>query len=157
VFPTRILLATNGGGEAALAEEAAVELASGTGSELHVVHVVSTVPEMPYPHASTRERHEAMLEARRLRGLRLLDARVGRIEDLGGRISATHYREGSVQKEILRLAEELEAGLIVTGGRKRPWFERLFGAGLSERISRRARRPVLVVDGRASRGSAVRG
>jgi nucleotide-binding universal stress UspA family protein len=63
MFPTRILLATDGSSEAALAEEAAVELANGTGSELHVVHVVPTVLELPYPPRSlAKERSEALLE-----------------------------------------------------------------------------------------------
>ena len=82
VFPTKILLATNGSAEASLAEEAAVELANGTGSELHVVHVVSTGPELPYPRGLTKERSEALLEQRRLRGFALLDARMRHIQRL---------------------------------------------------------------------------
>ncbi len=66
MFPTKILLATNGSLEASLAEEAAVELANGTGSELHVVSVVKTTPELPYPRSSMRERSEAMLERRKM-------------------------------------------------------------------------------------------
>jgi nucleotide-binding universal stress UspA family protein len=85
LFPTKILLAVDGSGEAALAARATVELASGTDSELHVVHVVSTVPELPYPRASARERSEALLEWKRLGGLKLLDDRVRWMEEvLGG-------------------------------------------------------------------------
>lgn len=155
MFPTRILLATNGSAEAVLAEEAAAELAAGTGSELHVVYVVSTVVELPYPRAAAREQAEAMLERRRLGGLRVLDFRVGRIEELGGSVAASHYREGNPEKEVIRLGEELDVGLILTGGKKRPRLERLFGAGFSERVSRRANRPVLVVGERGRRGSTV--
>lgn len=135
--------------------EAAVELAVGTGSELHVVHVVSFLPELPYPHAAARERSEAVLEQRRIWAFRFLDGQAGRIEKLGGRAAATHYREGKPEAEILALAEELGAGLIVTGGRRRPWFERIFGAGFSERLSRRADRPVLVVGEGGARRSTV--
>ena len=39
IFPTRILLATDGSGEAGLAATTAADLATTTGSELHVVHV----------------------------------------------------------------------------------------------------------------------
>ena len=39
IFPTRILLATDGSDEAELAALRAVELAQRTDSELHVVHV----------------------------------------------------------------------------------------------------------------------
>lgn len=122
---------------------------------MHVVYVVSILPELPYPHAAARERSEAMLERRRLGALRFLDDVSGRIEDLGGRVAASHYREGKPEGEIVLLGEELGAGLIVTGGRRRPWFERIFGAGFSERLSRRADRPVLVVGAREPRGSTV--
>lgn len=155
MFPTRILLATDGSAEASLAETAAVELSVGTGSELHVVCVVSTTPELPYVRSSMRERSEALLEARRLNGLRILDNRTRHIEKLGGGLAASHYREGDPEKEILGLGEELNVGLILTGGQKRPWFERPFGAGLSERLSRRSKRPVLVVNEQGSKRSTV--
>ena len=138
-----------------MAETAAVELSVGTGSELHVVCVVSTTPELPYARRSMRERTEALLEVRRLSGLRVLDNRVRRVEELGGVVSASHYREGDPEKEILRLGEELDAGLILTGGTKRPWFERPFGAGLSERLNRRSDRPVLVVNEQRQERSTV--
>ena len=40
IFPTKVLLATDGSKEAELAAETASELAQQTGSELHVVHVL---------------------------------------------------------------------------------------------------------------------
>lgn len=156
MFPTRILLATDGSVEAVLAEEAAAaELAAGAGSELHVVYVVSTVPELPYPSVAARERAEAMLERRRLAGLGVLDVRVRRVEEFGGSVAGSHYGEGDPAKEVVRLGEELDVGLILTGGKKRPRLERIFGAGFSERVSRRANRPVLVVGERGRRGSTV--
>lgn len=153
MFPTRISLATDGSKEAVLAEEAAVELANDTGSELHVV---SRVPEFPYPTSSARERSEALLEWRRLGGLKLLDKRVGRMEELGGSVTASYYREGNPGREVIRLGEEIEAGLIITGGQRRPWFERIFlGAGFSETVSKKADRPVLVVSRQGLRGVTV--
>ena len=155
MFPTRILLATDGSNEAVLAEDAAVEVSGGTGSELHVVHVVSTVIDLPFPRSSSKERNEAVLDQKKIRGLRLLEQRVRRIEDLGGVVAASHYREGNPEKEVLKLARELDVGLIVTGGRRRPWFERIFGAGFSEHVYKRADRPVLVVNSREHEGSVL--
>lgn len=155
MFPTRILLATDGSEDASLAVEAAVELANGTGSELHVVYVVSTLPELPYPHVTAKERSEALLELKRLHGLRLLEVQARRIEEFGGSVAASHYREGKPEKEVVRLGEELDVGLIMTGGHKRPWFLRVFGRGFSETVSRRSDRPVLVVSRRGLRGSTV--
>lgn len=158
MFPTKILLATNGSADASVAEEAAVELANGTGSELHVVYVLPRVRELPYPRASLRERSEALLDRRRLRGLGLLEARVRRMEEeLGASVAESYYREGRPEKETVGLGEELEAGLIVTGGERRPWYEKVFcGRGFSEQVSRRAGRPVLVARGSTSRHEAVR-
>ena len=145
MFPAKILVATDGSDESIPAMEAAVELATGTGSELHVVHVVSTVPELPYPRATDRGRTEAFLEQRRLGGLRLLEHQVGRMKDLGGSVESSHYREGDPKEEVIKLSKELDVGLIVTGGHRRPWFERIFGAGFSTTVLRKADRPVLVV------------
>ena len=39
IFPSKVLLATDGSAQAELATRAAIELADATGSELHLVHV----------------------------------------------------------------------------------------------------------------------
>ena len=145
VFPAKVLVAMDGSPEAVPALEAAVDLASGTGSELHVVHVVSTVPMMPYPGVAAQKKSDAYLEQRRLGGLRLLEHQAGRVRDLGWAVAATHYREGVPEREVLKLGDELDAGIIVTGGQKRPWFVRIFGRGFSSKVLNRANRPVLVV------------
>ena len=46
IFPTTILLATDGSRDAELAATTAVDLAKGTNSELHVVHVGQFVPTL---------------------------------------------------------------------------------------------------------------
>lgn len=128
-----------------MAAEAAVELVNGTGSELHVVHVISTAQEMPYPRYYAKERTEALLEAKKLRALTLLDRRVAWIEKIGGKVAGSHYREGKLDEEVIRLSEELDVGLVITGDRKVGWFERAFARSFSERVLSRANRPVLVV------------
>jgi len=145
IFPASVLLVTDGSKEATIAAEAAVELANGTGSELYVVHVVSTAQEMPYPHTLAKERSEALLEAKKLHGLTLLDKRVMWIEGLGGKVAGSYYREGKAQDEVIRLGEELEAGLVIIGGRKLGWFERAFADNLPGRLLRRTNQPVMVV------------
>lgn len=155
MFPTKILVATDASDEAYPAVEAAVELANGTGSELQVVFVVSTAPELPYPKFTARERYEAFMEQKRLGGLRLLEHQVRRVEELGGSVSVSHYREGSPEREVVKLGREIDAGLIVTGGRRRPWFVRVFGPGFSTKVFRKADRPVLVVGKQGLRNSAV--
>ncbi len=103
-----------------------------------------------------KERSEAILEWRKLKGLEFLDEQVMRIgDDLGAGIAASHYREGRPEKELVRLGNEIEAGLIMMGGRRRTRLERIFGTSTAEKVQRWADRPVLVVDGCGSRGSAV--
>jgi nucleotide-binding universal stress UspA family protein len=128
-----------------LAAEVAVDLVNGTGSELHVVHVVSTVQEPPYPRHFAKERTEPLLEAKKLHALTLLDKRIAWIEKIGGKVAGSHYREGKPDEEVIRLSEELDVGLLIMGDRKLGWFERTFTRGFSERVLSHANRPVLVV------------
>ena len=121
-----------------------------------MVHVVSTVPELPYPHCWEKEKREALLEWKKLKGLEFLDDLVRHIEEeLGGNVAGSHYRDGAPDKEIVRLSEEIDAGLIVVGGRRLKRLERIFLAGFPEKVLRRAKCPVLVVGERGSRGSPV--
>lgn len=121
-----------------------------------MVHVVSTVPELPYSRYWEKEKSEALLEWKKLRGLEFLDDLVRRIEEkLGGEVAGSHYREGTPDKEVVRLGEEIDAGLIMVGGRRPRWLERVFLAGFPEKVLRRAKCPVLVVGERGSRGSPV--
>src|SRR5215212_8867998 len=99
IFPTRILLATDGSKEAALAARAAVDLADKTGSELHVVHVAPLVP-MPLAYTET-EPVQREQDARKL-----LDGQVEKIEASGGTIAQAHLRMGKEAEEIVTLGEE---------------------------------------------------
>ncbi len=66
---------------------------------------------------------------------------------MGGVVAASYYREGDPVKEVLGLAEELEVGLIITGGRRLA-SPRLFRSGsFPMELFRRARCPVLIVRG----------
>jgi nucleotide-binding universal stress UspA family protein len=48
IFPTKVLLATDGSGDAELAATTAASLAKSTGSELHVVHVWRPMPSVHF-------------------------------------------------------------------------------------------------------------
>ncbi|MEJ7819668.1 MAG: universal stress protein [Rubrobacteraceae bacterium] len=137
VFPTRILLATDGSEDAALARRAAVDLASRSGSELHVIHVWQDVPS-PYAHAFIRhELHE--------QGQEILDAEVEKIEAEGGKVAEAHLRNGRISDETLELAGEIGAGLLVLGSRGLGRVQRILMGSHSEEISHHARIPVMVL------------
>ncbi len=151
MFPTRILLATDGSAGTEAAVETAVELATDTGSELHVMRSVSLEIERPYPALAAKNSVGAMLEHRKVRALVALDEQVGAVEKLGGSVADSYYREGKMDREAVRLAEELEAGLIVTGGRELGTIWKTLAriapslGDSAERTLQRANLPVLVV------------
>jgi nucleotide-binding universal stress UspA family protein len=147
MYPTKILLATDGSKASALALRTAVELATATGSQLHVVHAISTVPQIPYPRAYEREKREAILQRQRIAALALLDEKVRQVEEMGGAVAGSHYREGQPVEEVLRFGDELSVGLIVTGGRICGRLERLFASNFCEDLLLRAKCPVLMVRG----------
>src|SRR3712207_3490189 len=116
IFPTKILLATDGSVESELALSTAVDLANSTNSELHVVHVVG-----PYHPDLLTLRDPALFEER-VQGLReeteeVLDGQVRKIEEAGGTVQEAHLRRGRKDQEIVHLSEQIGAGLIVMGSR----------------------------------------
>ena len=122
IFPTKIMLSTDGSEDAELAATTAVSVAKTTGSELHVLNV------------------ETAGEARGV-----LDEHVRKIENLGEAVARSHARVGDVAKEVVDLAEEVGAGLIVTGSRGRGRIKRLAMGSISDAVVRHAHCPVMVV------------
>ena len=125
----------------------AVEPSRSPASELHVVHAFSPPPHNPSPRRYERAKSEDILHRKRVAALVLLEEKVKQAEEMGGVDAASYYREGDPVKEVLRLAEELDVGLIITGGRRlvRP---RLFWSGsFPMELFRRAKCPVLIVRG----------
>ena len=145
IFPTKILLATDGSEEAASAARTAADLAQKTGSELHVVLVeLSTayvgmgppeIADIPAP-----EQEELDEEAQSL-----LDTQVRQIKADGGTVTRAHLRVGRSDVEIVALAEELGAGLIVVGSRGLGGIRRALMGSVSDSGVRHAHCPVLVV------------
>ncbi len=141
-FTKRILLVTDGSEEAELAAGVAVELARSTGSELHVVHVELLPLTPPYPEVlGWREDLEWAERVAR----ELLDEQVKKVEDVGGIVAEVHLREERPAEEIVALAEELGATVIVVGSRGRGGIRRAFTGSVSDWVVRHAHCPVLVV------------
>jgi nucleotide-binding universal stress UspA family protein len=143
LFPRSILLATDGSNEAELAAGVAVELARGSGAELHLVHVKLLPITPPYPEVLDwgDDLERADREAREL-----LDEQVKKVEEAGGAVAGIHLREERPPAdEIIALAEELGVGLIVVGSRDRGRIGRALTGSVPDRIVRQARCSVLVV------------
>ena len=63
IFPTRVLLATEGSADAYLALSTAVDIANSTNSELHVVTVGPGLPDPIYVAYESGFRYESYEEA----------------------------------------------------------------------------------------------
>lgn len=139
IFPTRILLATDGSKNANLALRAAIDVAEKTGSELHVVHAWHSIPSMGFePYIRAQFQREAQ---------ELLAEQVGRTKGKGGEAARAHLVEGPAVDEILDLTEELGVGLVVIGSRGMGSVGSLLVGSVSEGVVHYAPCPVLVVRG----------
>ena len=144
VFPTKILLATDGSKDAELANTTAVDLANGTNSELHVV----TVARNPDPAYRTEVslNYEQVLEAIRNDARQILDEEVRKIEEAGGKVAEAHLRLGETRdQEIVNLSQEIGAGLIVMGSRGLGGMRRALMGSVSDSVVRHAHCPVMIV------------
>ena len=143
-FPTRILLATDGSEEAELAALRAVELADATDSELHVVHV-GVVPIFLKSYPGTLGYYDKLYEQIEEVSRELLRKQTWRVKAVGGTVAGAHLRMGQVDLEIVALAEELQADLIVMGSRGLGGVRRALIGSVSDSVVRHAHCPVLVV------------
>jgi nucleotide-binding universal stress UspA family protein len=142
IFPTRILVATDGSREAELALTTAADLAKSTDSELHVLHV-GEVPLVYHPerHGGYHTEYEkADTQAREL-----LDAQVEKIKAAGATVGQAHLKMGRADEEIVGLAESMGVGLIVMGTRGQGRIRRALMGSVSESVVRHAHCPVTIV------------
>ena len=142
-LPTKILWATDGSREAALASRAAVDLCRVMGAELHVAHVWTNVLSEAYPALSLGD-HSDVFE-RWARGL--LEEQAKGVRNAGAPLGGMYLREGRSAEEIVGLAEGLGVGLVVVGGRGVGAIERLIAGSVSEGVAQLSSAPTLVVRG----------
>jgi nucleotide-binding universal stress UspA family protein len=144
IFPTTVLLATDGSMDAELATTTALELANGTTSALHIVLVEE--PAHAYVDASGYAFTDAELDHELEQQARMrLDAEVEKIRSAGGAVAEAHLRVGAAGAEIVDLAEEIGVGLIVMGSRGLGGIRRALMGSVSDSVVRHAHCPVLVV------------
>src|SRR5918997_1592743 len=154
VFPTRILLASDGSESAAHATEVAVELSKKTHSELHVLYVGEYSPALHYPQAGDPawvvQADLAPIQEKRGQQFeqvarQTLDAEVQQVRAVGGTVAQAHLRMGTPDAEVIDLAEVLGVGLVVVGSRGLGGIRRALMGRVSDSVLRHAHCPVLVV------------
>ena len=66
---------------------------------------------------------------------------------MGGIVADSYYREGDPTEEVIRLAEELDVGLIITGGRRLAKLKLFWSSSYPMKLFRHAKCPVVIVRG----------
>jgi nucleotide-binding universal stress UspA family protein len=145
IFPTTILLATDGSDEAKLASQAATELSRETGSDVHLVYVLPTPAQLIGHHLYSDEMRESLIGGAERDAETFLKEQAEKISSDGGKVAETHLRSGDPDKEILRTAEALGVGLIVIGSRGLGAITRTLIGSVSDSVVRHAHCPVFVV------------
>ena len=143
LFPTKILVVTDGFESAAPAVRAAAEVSAKTDSEIELVYVgrdISAPTAYNDPNSSDME---AAREAREL-----LDEVTKEIEADGGRVVESHIVPGEKPaEEIVKLTREQDVGLVVVGSRGLGRLQYAVQGSVSSTVVREAECPVLVVPG----------
>ena len=138
-LPDPILLAVDGSPDARAATRAAADLALHSGAELHVVHVWQPAQvELDLTGAAGQAAGEEL-------AYDVLDAALAELRGLGVTEPVAHLCAGAAADEILRVAEEVQAGLLVVGTRGLGAVQRTFAGSVSEGVVHRGSRPVLVL------------
>ena len=138
---TVILGAVDGTAASPYVVAAGGRFAAMPGAELHLVHVIDAVGE-------TRRLTEQLERGRQI------------LEDLGRNLPESiplmlHLAAGSPTREILQLAANLQADLIVVGAHDLSRLEKLLLGSVAEPIVRKAQCPVYVVRRKDYHGKVV--
>ena len=138
----RILVAIDGSSIALHAVDTASDLASHSGARVTLASIVE--PPQAATDLPSERTLRALLDALRSTGEAHLHEAQRRCHDRG--IEAkTLLREGDPAAELLRLAKEIDADLIVCGSHGRGVIGRLMLGSVSSKLVHRSRVPVLVV------------
>jgi nucleotide-binding universal stress UspA family protein len=146
-FPTKILTSTDGSQHAVLAARAATDLPLRAGAELHVIHIWQEPRlAMTLPAVATDE-YSRVRERWKQEAMESLDEQADRMRSTGATVVGTYLKQGRPGEEVVALAEELEADLLVVGSRGLGKARRLVTGRVSEGLVHVAFRTTKVVRG----------
>ncbi|MGI8910620.1 MAG: universal stress protein [Rubrobacteraceae bacterium] len=150
MFPTNILLATDGSESSLPALRAAADLSAKTGSGVHIIYVgkgISTPAAYNDPNSRDTD---AASQAREL-----IDGQIKEIEAGGGTVADSHIVPGKrPAREIIKFTREPDIGMVVIGSRGLGRFQYTLRGSVSASVVRDAYCPVLVVHGDANEKGA---
>jgi len=139
----RVMLATDGSKDARAAAAFLKELPLPPSTALRIT-VVVTLPSFALDVPPVREFKRSVLDEAR----RIVDGARAALAPRGGFAIETDVAVGDPKAEIVRMAEEWGADLVVLGARGLGPIKRFLLGSVSSAVARHARCPVLVVKGR---------
>ncbi len=140
-----IVLAVDGSEQAKMAARAVAELSAGTGSEVHVIYVQPSPERLYGRHFYSEGIKESLLEQAKTEARAFLDEQAEGVGSGGGAVAQTYLATGRPDDEIIELAEEIGAGMVVIGSRGIEGIRRALLGSVSESVLHHAHCPVLVV------------
>lgn len=143
LFPTNILLATDGSDNSLPALRAAADLSASSGSGIQVIYVGKGISKPSNYNDPSSGDHKAAQKARDL-----IDDQIKEIESRGGTVAESHVVPGDKPaQEIVKLTREPEIGMVVVGSRGLSRLQYALQGSVSSQVVRDAYCPVLVVHG----------
>jgi nucleotide-binding universal stress UspA family protein len=137
----KILLPTDGSEESKKAVSRGLELAKALGSDVVGVYVIDTSSFVNLPETFMWENVRGLLEEEGKKAIASME-RAAKKHKLK---LSSEIREGSPSKEILNLAAEKKADLIVMGTAGRSGLDKFFLGSVSEKVLRSAGCSVMLV------------
>lgn len=113
LFPTKVLLATDGSENSLPALRAVADLSAKTGSGIHLIYVGKGISKPAnYNDPSSGDQKSAQ------KARELLDEQIQQIEQEGGSVAESHIVPGeNPAREIVNLTREPDIGMVVGGSR----------------------------------------
>ncbi|CAN5640802.1 universal stress protein [soil metagenome] len=143
LFPTNILLATDGSDNSLPALRAAADLSASSGSGIQVIYVGKGISKPANYNDPNSKDRDAAQKARDL-----IDGQIKEIEERGGTVAESHVVPGDKPaKEIVKFTREQDIGIVVVGSRGLSRLQYALQGSVSSQVVRDAYCPVLVVHG----------
>lgn len=135
-----LLVATDFSETAEAAADWAVEIATGRGHRIHLMHVLTLPPPRPHYAPAPADLQNALRDA----ATQQLATEAKRLSGRGVEVE-TILEVGVPSQTLVRVAEELDPALLVIGTRGLTGLSHLLLGSTAERVVQRAKCPVLTV------------
>jgi len=144
-FAGKFLVSVDGSEEASAAEQAAMEIAGASGSEVHVAYALQEGRYRPHLGPEMWEGWQEDFERAKRSARSWVEEEARRMRGEGAIKVKPHLLVGRPDAAIVWLAEEMGAGLVLVGSRGLGAMKRALIGGVSDSVARHAHCPVMVV------------